>query len=115
MPNLDRRRFLASLAAAPLAPAAANAARWSSGKSWQWEHYGGDAGAGRYAPLDQINKSNVSKLKVAWVHNCGDASERPQTTIESTPIVVGRRDVPADAEAQSARARRRHRRGEMGV
>ncbi|MEZ5364110.1 MAG: pyrroloquinoline quinone-dependent dehydrogenase [Bryobacterales bacterium] len=84
---LDRRRFLASLAAASLAPAA-RGARWSKGKDWQWEHYGGDAGAGRYAPLDQIDKSNVGKLKVAWVHNCGDASERPQTTIESTPIVV---------------------------
>jgi len=88
MQHLDRRRFLASLAAASLAPAAANAARWSQGRDWQWEHYGGDAGAGRYAPLDEINKSNVSKLKVAWVHNCGDASNRPQTTIESTPIVV---------------------------
>jgi quinoprotein glucose dehydrogenase len=88
MPHLDRRRFLASLAAASLAPNAVPAAQWSSGKDWQWEHYGGDAGAGRYAPLDQIDKSNVSKLKVAWVHNCGDASERPQTTIETTPIVV---------------------------
>jgi len=90
MPNhVDRRAFLASLAAAAAAPSAARAAKsWSSGSDWQWEHYGGDAGGSRYAPLDQINRSNVKKLKVAWVHKCGDALTRPATTIESTPIVV---------------------------
>ena len=87
--NMNRRYFLRSLAAAPLAAAAGRAAKtWSQGEDWQWEHYGGDAGASRYAPLDQINQSNVKNLKVAWVHKCGDHSVRPQTTIETTPIVV---------------------------
>jgi quinoprotein glucose dehydrogenase len=85
---MKRRNFLFSLAAAPAAASAVPAARWSKGDDWQWEHYGGDAAATRYAPLDQINQSNVKNLKVAWVHKCGDHSTRPQTTIETTPIVV---------------------------
>src|SRR2546422_7630635 len=54
----------------------------------EWRHYGGDPGANRYSPLDQINRSNVKRLKVAWVHHTEDASERPATTIECEPIVV---------------------------
>ncbi len=80
----NRRAFLATIAATTLGARAASPAT----EDWQWSHYGGDAGAGRFAPLDQINRSNVKNLKVAWVHNCGDASDRPQTTIETTPIVV---------------------------
>ena len=54
-----------------------------------WGNYGGDAGATRFSPLNQIKPSNVANLKVAWTHACGDASQRPLTTIECTPIVVG--------------------------
>jgi quinoprotein glucose dehydrogenase len=54
----------------------------------EWQHYGGDPGASRYSPLDHINRSNVKRLKVAWVHHTEDAVERPATTIECTPIVV---------------------------
>ena len=54
-----------------------------------WGFYGGDAGATRFSPLSQIKASNVSKLKVAWTHACGDASQRPLTNIECTPIVAG--------------------------
>ena len=32
----------------------------------EWRRYGGDPGSTKYAPLDQINKSNVSKLRIAW-------------------------------------------------
>ncbi len=54
-----------------------------------WGHYAGDPGATRYSPLKQIKPSNVGNLKVAWTHACGDATQRPLTTIECTPIVVG--------------------------
>ena len=80
---LDRRSFLTSLAAASMA----SSARAAEG-DWQWEYYGSDAGASRYAPIDQINQSNVKDLKVAWVHKTGDSRSRPQTTNECTPIVV---------------------------
>lgn len=83
--NQNRRKFLATIAATTLGAKCATA----KSDDWQWSHYGGDAGAGRFAPLDQINRSNVKDLKVAWVHKCGDANERPQTTMETTPIVVG--------------------------
>jgi quinoprotein glucose dehydrogenase len=32
----------------------------------EWPSYGGDAGGMRYSPLTQINRDNVSRLKVAW-------------------------------------------------
>jgi quinoprotein glucose dehydrogenase len=32
----------------------------------EWRAYGGDRGNTKYAPLDQINKSNVKNLRVAW-------------------------------------------------
>lgn len=54
----------------------------------EWRQYGGDPGASRYSPLDQINRSNVSRLKVAWTHRTEDSMERPATTIECEPIVI---------------------------
>ena len=32
----------------------------------EWTHYGGNAASQKYSPLDQINKDNVGKLKIAW-------------------------------------------------
>jgi len=78
---IDRRDFLSSaLFALPA---------WSAGPGdGDWRHYGGDAGATRFSPLDQIKRANVANLKVAWTHATGDASQRPATTIECTPLVV---------------------------
>lgn len=50
-----------------------------------WSHYGGPADASRYSSLDQINRSNVSQLQVAWTYQTGDATERSQ--IQCQPIV----------------------------
>ena len=60
----------------------------------QWPSWGGDPGGMKYAALDQINKDNVGRLKVAWSYDTGDATdgndpERPnQSAHESTPLVV---------------------------
>ncbi len=54
----------------------------------EWPVYGCDQSATRYSPLDQINRSNAGKLKIAWTHHTGDSRVRPATTIECTPIVV---------------------------
>jgi glucose dehydrogenase len=35
-------------------------------QSGEWRTYGGDLGHTKYSPLDQINKNNVKKLKIAW-------------------------------------------------
>lgn len=54
----------------------------------EWRHYGGTAGASRFSPADRIDRSNVTRLRPAWTHRTGDAMQRPQTTIECTPIIV---------------------------
>jgi len=38
----------------------------------QWSNYGGGPDSSHYVALDQINKSNVSQLQVAWVYPTGD-------------------------------------------
>ncbi len=54
----------------------------------EWRHYGGDPGCTRYSKLDQINRSNVHNLRLAWTFHTGDAMKRPRTSIECTPLVV---------------------------
>lgn len=91
--DTSRRTFLkkgaASLAAACAGPGLLpGAGRGEKSPAREWRHYGGDPGASRHSPLDQINRSNVKRLRAAWVHHTEDAVERPATTIECTPIVV---------------------------
>jgi len=54
----------------------------------QWEVYGGDFAGTKYSALDQINRSNVTRLKPAWVFRCDDLKRQPASTIECNPIVV---------------------------
>jgi quinoprotein glucose dehydrogenase len=46
----------------------------------------------RYSPLTQINRDNVSRLKVSWVFHTGDISdgkgERKRSGFETTPVLV---------------------------
>jgi quinoprotein glucose dehydrogenase len=46
----------------------------------------------RYSPLRQIDRNNVSKLKIAWVYHTGDVSDGTKyprrSEFESTPIFV---------------------------
>ena len=57
-----------------------------------WPYYGHDAGGMRYSPLTQINRDNVSRLKVAWTFHTGDVSEatgqRKRSGFETTPLLV---------------------------
>jgi quinoprotein glucose dehydrogenase len=93
MSNTIRRRSfvkgaVASLLGARLSADDSGRTGGSAGNPREWPYYGGDEGAMRYAPLDQINRSNVNELRVAWVHHTGDHSARPSTTIECTPLVI---------------------------
>jgi quinoprotein glucose dehydrogenase len=54
----------------------------------EWRYYAGDPGGTRYSRLRQIDRGNVSKLRVAWTYHSGDKGDRGRTTIECTPIVV---------------------------
>jgi glucose dehydrogenase len=38
----------------------------------EWRYYGGDPAGARYSALSQINRSNVSQLKVAWTYHTGE-------------------------------------------
>lgn len=49
-----------------------------------WPLYGRDPGGSRFSPLDQINRSNVSRLKRAWTYHTGESGR----AFETTPIVV---------------------------
>jgi len=54
----------------------------------EWTTYGGDLGATRYAPLDQINASNFNKLELAWRFKTDSLGPRPEYQFESTPLMV---------------------------
>lgn len=58
----------------------------------EWPVYGGDSGGTKYSPLDQINRSNVKNLKVAWIFDSGDFSDGTQlptgSAFETTPLVA---------------------------
>jgi len=49
-----------------------------------WPQYHRSYNAWRYSPLDQINKSNVKKLKVAWIHQPGNITHG----LQATPIEI---------------------------
>ena len=49
-----------------------------------WPQYHRSYNAWRYSPLDQINKGNIQKLKVAWIHQPGAVTHG----LQATPIVI---------------------------
>ncbi|KAA5549620.1 pyrroloquinoline quinone-dependent dehydrogenase [Adhaeribacter rhizoryzae] len=53
-----------------------------------WTSYAGDDSKSRYSTLTQINKQNVSQLKLAWTYRSGDISEKPISTIECNPLAI---------------------------
>src|SRR5438128_70769 len=62
----------------------------------EWTSYGGDAGTTKYAPLDQINKGNVSRLRVAWQRPAVDPSISSRVpnfsfsgNFRATPLMIG--------------------------
>ncbi len=64
------------------------------GKKGEWRSYGGDQGATKYSPLDQINRDNVQNLKIAWKWDSPDqkileANSKLYTLgYEATPLMV---------------------------
>ena len=49
-----------------------------------WPAYGGGPSDSRYSPLKQVNRANVSKLRVAWSYDTQDGAGDPQTQ----PIMI---------------------------
>src|SRR5438034_2961824 len=53
----------------------ADASGAASEANSDWPAYLGDKARSLYAPLPQINRSNVTQLKVAWAYDTGDKGE----------------------------------------
>ena len=53
-----------------------------------WPTTGGAPGNSRYSALAQINRDNVSSLRVAWVYHSADARNDNHSQIQATPIVI---------------------------
>ncbi len=49
-----------------------------------WPQYHRSSNAWRFSPLTEINKDNVKKLKVAWIHQPGNITHG----LQATPIVL---------------------------
>ena len=54
-----------------------------------WEVYGGSASGIKYSSLRQVDTSNVSQLKVAWIYNSGDADSAHDSQIQCNPVIIG--------------------------
>ena len=52
----------------------------------EWRYLGGDAGHTRSSSLNQINASNFSTLKVAWIWRGDNFGPGIEYTMRSTPI-----------------------------
>jgi len=56
-----------------------------------WAHYGNTAGGSRFVALDQINRSNVDQLQVAWTYRTGEIAQSDGNGAEDqlTPLQIG--------------------------
>src|SRR5713226_1798683 len=81
-----------ALVCAAIPGARAQSSHVAGGSGDDWPYYGHDAGGMRYSPLAQINRANVSTLKVAWTFHTGDISDgrgdRKRSGFETTPLLV---------------------------
>ena len=57
----------------------------------EWRYWGGDEGSTRYAPLDQINASNVANLQVVWRWRAANYGPAPDYIYRATPLMVNGR------------------------
>jgi quinoprotein glucose dehydrogenase len=53
-----------------------------------WRVTGGEPGNTRYSSLDQINRSNVAQLRLAWTYHTGDLTPDGHSEIQATPIII---------------------------
>jgi quinoprotein glucose dehydrogenase len=65
-----RRRARAVLVCCSIVMATQNGGAQQDHKSWK--QYGGGPDSSHFVALDQINKSNVNQLEVAWIYPTGD-------------------------------------------
>jgi quinoprotein glucose dehydrogenase len=54
----------------------------------EWLNNRGDLGSSSYSPLDQINRDNVSKLRIAWRWKSDNFGPTPEYYFRPTPLVA---------------------------
>ena len=97
--EVDRESMRRSWSEGSAAPAATAGAAPSGpqGPDVEWRAYAADVAGSRYAPLDQIDASNVADLRIVWRQSTiPDATRRGSTLrapggSQNTPLMVGRR------------------------
>ena len=57
-----------------------------------WPTYAGQEGGARFSPLNQINRSNVKDLEIAWIYRTGHLERAPRLNgmlgFQATPILL---------------------------
>ena len=56
-----------------------------AGSGVDWPAYNGSRDGDHFSPLEQINRSNVAQLKIAWEFDTGEKGD-----IQTNPLIVGR-------------------------
>ena len=83
---------------------AASVSAQEGARAGEWRYFAADAGSTKYSPLDQINRTNVDDLQIAWRWKSDNLGPRPDFNLQATPLMVGgilyttagsRRDVAA--------------------
>ena len=89
----DGRQFLAAVAGTIGAILLCSCTTVEKKGEWRW--YGSDQGNTKYAPLDQVDRNNVQRLRIAWRWTSVDellrrADSKLWTWMnEATPVAVG--------------------------
>ncbi len=60
----------------------------SGARNGEWPTYGADLGNTHYSPLEQIDAGNFGKLQVTWRLKTDNFGPRPETNLQSTPLMV---------------------------
>ena len=78
-----------------------------------WSEYGGSADSAQYSALDQINRSNVGKLQVAWTYPTGDDGSYifNPLVVDGVIYVLGRNNAIVALDAATGRERWVHENG----
>lgn len=91
---IGRREFCAGASAAlafAVFPTGVLAAKPTGLSSEEWHYYGGDSGATKYSPVDQVNADNVNNLRIAWRRPAVDPRYTNPTfsnSYETTPLMI---------------------------
>ena len=87
-----RKARAAAISLVALALGTTASAPAQSPDSSDWGYYGGDMFGQRFSSLDQINRSNVKRLQVAWIYRTGElgagSAQARRLTFEATPVLA---------------------------